>query len=293
MSKQSFPTFYLYGEPHRLVAEGFVHVETLDDRSRPSEWTIKPHAHSELSHIFLITSGGGAMEADGAELRFVAPSFLLVPATAVHGFKWLEETAGFVITMADAYLQDLGRHGPELTGLFERPDAIEMSAAQLPPVERLVADLMRELSWSAPGHRAAVDAAMLSLLVTALRHRSAAVHAAPRAGPHASIVARLRERIEQRFRLREPVSVHAAALGVSQTALRVACARMAGRSPAQMLDQRALLEAQRALLYSNLSIAEIGFSIGFADPAYFSRFFQRNMGLSARSYREAQQGANG
>jgi AraC family transcriptional activator of pobA len=129
--------------------------------------------------------------------------------------------------------------------------------------------------------------------VTALRHRSAAVHAAPRAGPHASIVARLRERIEQRFRLREPVSVHAAALGVSQTALRVACARMAGRSPAQMLDQRALLEAQRALLYSNLSIAEIGFSIGFADPAYFSRFFQRNMGLSARAYREAQQGANG
>jgi AraC family transcriptional activator of pobA len=233
------------------------------------------------------------MEADGAELRFVAPSFLLVPATAVHGFKWLEETAGFVITMADAYLQDLGRHGPELTGLFERPDAIEMSAAQLPPVERLVADLMRELSWSAPGHRAAVDAAMLSLLVTALRHRSAAVHAAPRAGPHASIVARLRERIEQRFRLREPVSVHAAALGVSQTALRVACARMAGRSPAQMLDQRALLEAQRALLYSNLSIAEIGFSIGFADPAYFSRFFQRNMGLSARAYREAQEGTNG
>lgn len=33
----AFPYFYLYGEPQRAVTEGFVHIESLDDRSRPSE----------------------------------------------------------------------------------------------------------------------------------------------------------------------------------------------------------------------------------------------------------------
>lgn len=286
MTKQPVPTFYLYGEPHRSVDKGFVHVEALDDRSRPSEWTIKPHAHTELTHLFVIVSGGGAMHADGTEIHITAPGFMLVPATTVHGFNWLEDTAGFVITMANSYVMELNRHNDDLITLFERPSAIELGEDNASGVERLIDDLMRELSWSAPGHRAAVNATMLSLLVLALRHLSAPVLSPPRGGTHASTVARLRERIEQRFRLREPISVHAAALGVSQTALRVACAKVAGRSPAQMLDQRALLEAQRALLYSNLSVAEIGFSVGFADPAYFSRFFQRNMGMSARQYRE-------
>ncbi|MET0366097.1 MAG: helix-turn-helix domain-containing protein, partial [Sphingobium sp.] len=52
-----------------------------------------------------------------------------------------------------------------------------------------------------------------------------------------------------------------------------------------------LLEARRSLLYSNLSVAEIAFSVGFADPAYFSRFFQRNMGVSPRQYRDRQRTA--
>src|SRR4051812_33679686 len=43
------PQFYLYGEPHRTVDQSFLHVESLDDRSRPSEWRIERHAHAELT----------------------------------------------------------------------------------------------------------------------------------------------------------------------------------------------------------------------------------------------------
>jgi AraC family transcriptional activator of pobA len=102
-------------------------------------------------------------------------------------------------------------------------------------------------------------------------------------------VARLRARIEKRYRARERVPTHAKALGVSTTALRTACARVAGIPPAAMLDQRALLEARRALLYSNRSVAEIGYYLGFRDPAYFSRWFHGQVGRSPRRYR-AQRG---
>lgn len=227
------------------------------------------------------------MKADGALIQFSSPCFLLVPATTVHGFDWLEDTEGFVVTIANSYAVELFRCDDALAALFERPVAFGIEVAKMDRARQGIEGLLQELSWAAPGHRAAVNSAILSLLVIALRHLSAASQASAGSGVQVSTVARLRDRIERRFRLREPISEYARALGVSQTALRAACAKVAGRSPSELLDQRTLLEARRALLYSNLSIAQIGFSVGFPDPAYFSRFFQKQIGVSARSYRNA------
>lgn len=281
----AIPSFYLYGEPHQSVAEGFVHAEAIYDRSRPSEWTIHPHSHAELSHIFFLASGGGSMSVDGERLHFSAPCLLLVPATTVHGFDWVIETQGWVLTMATRYVLELAGHDGDLAHLFDRACALELAADDVPGTAALIQHIMRELAWSAPGHRAAVNSAMLGLLVMALRCRGATAARNSIPGVHASTVARMRERVEQRFRLREPVSEHARALGLSETALRLACAKVARLSPMQMLDERAVLEARRALLYSNLSIAEVGASIGIADPAYFSRFFRRKTGLSPQHFR--------
>lgn len=66
-----------------------------------------------------------------------------------------------------------------------------------------------------------VEAALLLLLVAALRTLSQdAVDAPAPPGQMAGLVARYRERVSSRFRLRESVAVHADALGTSETSLR-------------------------------------------------------------------------
>ena len=280
------PTFYLYGEPHRAVTETFVHAEALDDRSRPSEWTIHPHSHAQLCHIFLISAGGGTMQADGAEAHFTAPCLILVPATCVHGFTWLDETAGWVLTMAARYVHELARFDADLASLFAACTTVPLGPEAHTRVQHHADTIQQELGWSAAGHRSAIDAGVLSLAVIALRHMDAAVQPPARPGTHAALVARLRARIEDRFRLREPIAEHARALGVSETALRTACARVAGASPSRLLDDRAVLEARRTLIYTNLSVAEVGYAVGFSDPAYFSRFFQRRVGVAPGVYRK-------
>jgi len=285
-AKAAVPAFYLYGEPQKDVAEGFVHIESLDDRSRPSEWTIQPHRHRDLHQMILIAEGGGTMRAEAAEVHFDAPCLLLVPAGIVHGFAWHRESRGWVLTVADSYLHDLLSRDADLAPLFHAPRALTLSAQDGHAADRASAELARELSWSGPAQRAAVEALLLSQMVRALRAMKPEADAGAADGPLAGRVARLRARIEQRFREREPVAEHARALGLSETALRQACARVAGKSPAAMLDERALLEARRLLLYSNLTVAEIGYAIGFEDPAYFSRFFSRHTGRSPRAYRE-------
>lgn len=287
MTGPGVPTFYLYGEPHRAVADGFLHVEQLDDRSRPSEWTIQPHDHADLAQIFVIGGGGGVMRADARALAFRAPAVLIVPAGVVHGFEWTTESAGAVVTLAQSYVGTIVARHAELGAVFASAAALPLDPPAVAAMLAHAEALQRELGWSAIGHHAAVEAGLVGLLVAVLRQLDPAI-ASPAVAPgqQAGLVARFRERVGARFRLREPVSSHAAALGTSETRLRAACARIAGRSPAAMIDDRAMLEARRALLYTNLSIAEVGFAIGFGDPAYFSRFFTRHAGMSPARYRQ-------
>jgi AraC family transcriptional activator of pobA len=44
-------------------------------------------------------------------------------------------------------------------------------------------------------------------------------------------------------------------------------------------------EARRNLAYTNLSIASIAYTLGFTDPAYFSRVFTRDAGISPKAFR--------
>ena len=280
------PNFYLYGEPHRSVDDDFLHVESLDVRSRPAGWTIRPHAHRELNHLILITVGGGVMLAEGTVTGFEAPCLLLIPSQVVHGFHWHAESDGSVITLANSYRDALVRKDPDAAALFVAPTVAPLTKDGARLVSAQARSLMRELAWIAPGHRTAVDAALALIVVQAMRALAVHLHEGPQSrGRHAELVARFRALVEDRFRLREPVARYAAELGVSPTTLRTACALVAGTPPAEILNLRAFLEAKRSLCYSNQTIAEIAYGLGFVDPAYFTRAFTRHAGRSPRQFR--------
>jgi AraC family transcriptional activator of pobA len=52
-----------------------------------------------------------------------------------------------------------------------------------------------------------------------------------------------------------------------------------------MIEARLMREARRNLAYTNLSITSIADALGFADPAYFSRVFSRDAGVSPKAFR--------
>ncbi len=53
-----------------------------------------------------------------------------------------------------------------------------------------------------------------------------------------------------------------------------------GISPKDFLTNRLITEAQRKLHYSNLSVKELAYELGFNDPDYFSRLFKKCTGKS-------------
>ncbi len=58
----------------------------------------------------------------------------------------------------------------------------------------------------------------------------------------------------------------------------------AGSSPKDFVTKRLMIEAQRKLRYSNVSVKELAYELGFNDPDYFSRLFKKNTGKSVSDF---------
>ena len=58
-----------------------------------------------------------------------------------------------------------------------------------------------------------------------------------------------------------------------------------GKSPIQYLQQIRIENAQELLKTSNLSIAEVAYSVGYPDNSYFSSLFRKAISVSPKEYR--------
>ena len=84
------------------------------------------------------------------------------------------------------------------------------------------------------------------------------------------------------------VERYAAKLGISRDRLGVSVKRATGISPQTYLHRALIREAMAQLANGGASVAQISFQLGFADPAYFSRFFKRQVGQNPGAFRKAQ-----
>ena len=107
-----------------------------------------------------------------------------------------------------------------------------------------------------------------------------------KAGRAAQLVAVFRDQVEQRYRQTRRVADYAGAVGVSHTHLNRLCRQVLGRSALAVIEDRIALEARRQLLFSTLSIKQIGAELGYDDPGYFTRFVTRMLGMPPAALRE-------
>lgn len=288
-ARNHIPNFLLYGEQSQGAEPPFVHIETIAVRSRAYDWTIGAHRHDALSHVLLIRGGGGTFQLDGVERHFGSSVILTVPSKMVHGFNFLPETDGLVLTLSDSLLAlardalaetELAREasGPMLIDFDAEPAAFAEIASAL---DRLGAELARPRIGQLSSIRL-----QIALILVALA-RAARFHGeeAPYSSQDFKLVDSLRRRIGATLAEAPSVAALAADLGVTPARLNMACRRVAGCSTLHLLHAAILAEAKRALLYTEQPISEIAYSLGYEDPAYFSRFFSSRTGRTPSAFR--------
>jgi len=81
--------------------------------------------------------------------------------------------------------------------------------------------------------------------------------------------------VEQNFKKLHSVTEYANRLGLSPKSITKHFQKMGATTPSDFIKNRILLEAKRMLIYTDFTVKEIAYELGFNDPAYFSRFFTK------------------
>ncbi|WP_170162279.1 helix-turn-helix domain-containing protein [Caldimonas tepidiphila] len=286
----SVPTYALYGELGTGPLPDHLHCESIPQRSALYDWEIRPHRHELFLQLLHVRSGGGRGLLDGSNIDLSAPCIVFVPPERPHGFDFEPGVDGSVVTVGAAHARALAGGQPLLPQALAEPRVLRpaQDAAAFGALEQALAALLDEFHGHAPWRAAALDARLSLLLLTL--GRMAAPSAQGGAGSEASRGQRHLQRftalVNQQFRERGSVAGYAAQLGITPTQLNRLCRASLGLSALGVLNRRTVREAERDLAYSSLSIKEIALSLGFADTAYFTRFFTRESGRAPSEFRE-------
>ena len=291
------PTFFLYGELGRSTQTDWLHCESIASRSRLHDWEIRPHRHDALFQILNIRRGRAEVSLDGKTRSFAGPCVITVPALAVHGFSFATNIDGTVVTVLEQHVAALLQREPTLARRLVRPQWATLAPAVAAPLSAAVATLQSEFNSTADWRALAIDAALLRLLLLlgrALPLQALVASAddgdavaAPAGSRGVAHVQRFRALVEQRFREQPSLVACARELGVSATQLNRVCQQVLGHSALSVLHGRTVLEAQRELTYTTMSVKHIALGLGFTDAGYFTRFFQRETGRTPTAWRSA------
>lgn len=289
------PVYQLYGEGQPWLTPDLVHVESIAARSRLHQWEIRPHRHHGLFQLLWLQRGSAEVQLDGSGDRLLSGSVLLLPQHCVHGFHFSKNAQGVVVTLAYAFFARLhGGLGDRLVAMVSPQKRALAEGDHASEIALLLPALLREYGGQGQHRHLLLESMLVAVLSWLLRDPIMGMAAGDAAGARdrgRQYLSAFSAAIERDHARHLPLDHYASQLGISTAHLNAVCRELAGCSALALVHARLMLEARRHLVYTSMSVRDIGDALGFADPAYFTRFFKRGSGMSPRLFRERAQQA--
>lgn len=250
-------------------------------------WAIA-HAGRRDCQCFFVVEGRASLALEsGAPVDLAGPAVVWIPWSAGGSVKMDAGSSGFTFSAAEEFVwRTVGDSVPaaDMRSMMEHP--VIAAADQMTPVTgelwACFAGIVREVRAQQPGAQAITGFYLGAILLHLWRSRGGAeAH-----GGGATTVQRFRQLVELHFREGRGVEDYARSLNVTRSHLHEACMRLAGETPLAIIHGRLIGEARARLEQTEMSVEQVGFSLGFRDAGYFNRFFKRLTGETPGVFRK-------
>lgn len=244
--------------------------------------------HRDAHYLLLLsTRGRCTLALDFERVEVAAPALALVLPDQVHQFLDSRDLQGWGVSfdpvlLDDGFRQVLAHGGRGLWALGPHPAFCRAAVGLL----KLLADVQAAPPDAYTGSTAhALLTALLGRLAgQLLAAPEAALQARESRGAH--IEQAFGELLRQHFKEWKQPARYAAALAVSVAHLTDTLKDRTGRSASAHIQQRGLLEAKRLLYFTDLSVREVGYAVGYDEPVYFGKLFRRATGTTPQRFRQ-------
>jgi AraC family transcriptional regulator, transcriptional activator of pobA len=268
-----------------------VRAEAFSAALAARAWSIRQKS-GRRAHLLLLQSDRGRAAWQGTDVALAAPTLLWLPGSLDATVEAGPGAEGFLLSIDDDFLIKVVAGHAEALHLRRTIQRVALIADDaLPPNLDAIAGSCRAIvaELRTPDLGGGTLIASHLLLLGLQLWRLSAPHdtrdeVAGRGGGPA-LVGNFLQMVELHYRDGWPVARYADALGVTPDKLHAHCQREKGYGPRAIIHERLVREACTRLQQLDLPVEQIGYGLGFRDPAYFNRFFRKYRGASPGNYR--------
>lgn len=262
----------------KRVSLSSIRIERFENRVNPK--VPFPHKH-DFYQLILITAGSGSHQVDFTTYKIAKHQMFILKPGQVHSWK-LRNIKGYVVEFNRDSLQGLSHHAPDLIKQLDfTPDALIYKSSEFEQLKTISILMMEEFMAEKELSDLSLRGYLMAFLVQILRNSPVSKQM-----KNIESLERFRNLVEHNFKTEHRVEFYAKELGVTPKALTMQLSRLTGKSPRLLIQERFILEAKRYLAYSGLSVADIGYELGFEDANYFTRFFRLHTKTTPAQFRK-------
>lgn len=244
------------------------------------------YAHRDDYYIFgLVEQGCCRVSIDFCEREVQAGEMVCVRPGQVHQIVQAGNVHAFLLFMDSALIDADSIRTLSEYALF--PFSLLVDAATQQELIQLFAMIRRRLDHSVhPAEEAIIirnlAGAVVGIVAAALRLQMNNCSPSRR---HVEIMLAFQKLLADSDMPNREISYYAGSLHLSPVYLNEVVRKITGVSVGRYLQNELMLRARRMLIYTTLTIKEIGQKLGVEDPSYFTRMFVRSVGMSPTAFR--------
>lgn len=276
------PHYSLYGKSSAADAPHYLYIAHLEESLPKHNWEIHPHRHDQMHQLLVVEEGSVFLQVADWSAEEQGACILSVPAREIHGFRHHPGVRGHIITISEPFLMGAfaETERQSFPFLFTQPLLMRLreGSHEDQMLFSLVQQLVAEYKNPQTGQACLLGAYLKILFVLLGRAAGHVQTPEQQFDAKITIYEQFLKLLEAHYTQHWSISRYAERLGMTESRLNRLCQRYTGQNALQIMHGRLVTEAKRKLMYANLSVNEVAYELGFKDPAYFSRFFNKSCG---------------
>lgn len=238
----------------------------------------EPHKHNNYFEIIYLSKGKGTHCIDNNTFQIQAPIIFFVRKEQVHHWNIKTIPKGFVIIIKKEFVEST--YDNELKNLISKLSGLtSLQPKDHQTIEQLFDLLTKENNFTiTEGLLKALFAKMLET-------------AKPQSGKikvTSNIFQSFKDLLGKTDELQNKVSHYANLLNTTPQNLNSICRKNVNQSAGDIIAEHIVGEAKRLLHYTDNTVSEIAFSLGFLDSSHFVKYFKRYTAKTPQVFRNEQ-----
>lgn len=277
-------------------ANSEIHYESLGKLAKFFGMQMPVHRHDRFFQLHFLTKGEIRIFLDDVKYVCKAPVFFITPPSVAHSFITTLDCEGHVLTIQQHLIWSLLKD--ELSMQGSEPICIQKNqlnaklSDDLNRMQHYLSQLQYEFDSPNINQALALKNWVNLIFLQAWRLSNSVPIYVKNCQSEIDLFRKFNTLIEDHFKEHWTLNQYANALAITETKLNDICKNLADISSKKLIFDRQMQEAKRLLVFTDFSINNICYALGFKDPAYFSRFFLRNSGLKATDFRRLHDQSN-